>query len=327
MLAVAPSAGFQVRGLTWYQYAFTQTRAIFTYIRLGLIPLGQSIDHDYPISHTITEHGTISYLVVLVAVLATCVFCRRRYPLACFGVFAFLIWLAPTSSIVPIRDALVERRMYLPLVGLILLGCDLGSRVRVTRVTGYAAVAVTLFLFSTLCYRRNQLWKDPVQLWATAALQSKSNGRPYANLVDELVEERRCSLALPYLVHADQVAPNDYQVQLAWGRALECLGRQGEAMQKLQLAAKIQPCSQAYELMGLLYGEMGMLGAAGSALETAVKLDPTSVRAHDSFALWHESTGNAAAAQLEYRKSLALDPYDSRARSGLERVQASLVKR
>jgi hypothetical protein len=34
----------------------------------------------------------------------------------------FLTLLAPTSSIVPISDSLVERRMYLPLLGLILIG-------------------------------------------------------------------------------------------------------------------------------------------------------------------------------------------------------------
>ena len=38
---------------------------------------------------------------------------RKRWPLASFGVFVFLLLLAPTSSVIPIRDVLHERRMYL----------------------------------------------------------------------------------------------------------------------------------------------------------------------------------------------------------------------
>ena len=41
----------------WYQYGFTRLRALFTYIRLTILPVGQSLDQDYPTSHTITEHG------------------------------------------------------------------------------------------------------------------------------------------------------------------------------------------------------------------------------------------------------------------------------
>jgi tetratricopeptide (TPR) repeat protein len=285
------------------------------------------VDHDFPISHSITEHGAILYQVLLVALVALCIVLRRRFPLACFGVLTFLIWLAPTSSIIPIRDPLVERRMYLALVGLILVGCDVAGRLRFTRLTGYAAIALILIFFASLCYRRNQLWKDPVQLWGAAAMQSTSNGRPYANLVDELVEEQRCKLALPYLQHADQVLPNDYYVQMAWGRALECLGRREEAMQHLQHAAKIQPTAQIYELIGLLYGEMGQLGPAGFALQRAVELEPASARVHDSYALWYEANGNLAAAQQEYLKSLALNPADGRARAGLARLASAPARR
>ena len=59
MLAAAPSAGFSLRAFTWYQYAFTEARAIFVYIRLALLPLGQSVDHDFSISRTIAEHGSV----------------------------------------------------------------------------------------------------------------------------------------------------------------------------------------------------------------------------------------------------------------------------
>src|SRR5258708_11958139 len=65
MLGTAGTAGFSVGSFKWYQYAFTEARAIFTYIRLASLPLGQSLDHDFATSHTIFEHGAVVYMALL----------------------------------------------------------------------------------------------------------------------------------------------------------------------------------------------------------------------------------------------------------------------
>jgi hypothetical protein len=324
MLVSSSSAGLS-GPVTWYQYGFTQARAIFTYIRLALIPLGQSIDHDYPISRTVWEYGAIVYLLLLGALSAFCIVRRRRYPLACFGWLVTLILLAPTSSIVPISDPLAERRMYLPLIGLILIGCELSQHVAVRFHTGCAAMAAMLVVFAVLCYQRNQLWSQPSQLWETAAMQSTTKIRPYTNLVDQLIQEHSCNQAIPYLQHADQVFPNNYEVQLGWGRILECIGQREEALNRLQRAAAIQPGSYVYQLIGLLYGEMGNHAEAGMALQKAVECDPYSVGAHNAFAFWYETVSNLKAAEREYRLSLILDRNDRAAQAGVARVRKALL--
>lgn len=323
VLVTSSSAGFSVP-VTWYQYGYTQARAIFTYVRLALIPLGQSIDHDYPVSHTIWEYGAIFYLLLLGALSAFCIVRRSRYPLACFGLLMTLILLAPTSSIVPISDPLAERRMYLPLAGLILVGCGFADRARLRLRTGGAAVAAMLVVFAVLCYQRNQLWSQPSQLWETAAMQSTTKVRPYMNLVDQLIQEHRCGQAIPYLQHADQVFPNNYGVQMGWGRVLECVGRREEALHRLLRAAAIQPCSYVYQLIGLLHGEMGDHSEAGLALQKAVECDPNSVGAHDAFGFWYETVANLKAAEKEYRTSLALDRNDRAAQVGIARVRQAI---
>jgi tetratricopeptide (TPR) repeat protein len=320
VLATSSSAGFSLP-VKWYQYGFTQARAIFTYIRLALIPLGQSLDHDYPISRTIWEYGAIVYLLLLGALSAFCIVRRRRYPLACFGLLMTLILLAPTSSIVPISDPLVERRMYLPLVGLILIGCELAKREYFSLLTRYAAVVAMLVMFAVLCYQRNQLWSQPSQLWVAAAIQSTTKVRPYINLVDQLIQEQRCNEAIPYLQHADQIFPNSYAVQMSWGRTLQCVGRQEEALNHLRRAVALEPSSYVYQLIGLLYGEMGNYAEAGLALQKAVESDPNSASAHNAFGLWHEAVADLNAAEKEYRASLALDRNDHAANVGIARVR------
>ena len=49
-IQTADTAGFAVKGLPWYDYFYTQCRAIWIYLRMFVLPYGQNIDHDYPIS-------------------------------------------------------------------------------------------------------------------------------------------------------------------------------------------------------------------------------------------------------------------------------------
>jgi hypothetical protein len=325
LLAASSSAGFSLP-VTWYQYGFTQARAFFTYLRLAVLPLGQSIDHDFPVSRTVWQYGAIFYLMLLAALCAFLIVRRKRYPLACFGLLMTLIFLAPTSSILPIADPVVERRMYLPLVGLILIGCEIAIHLRISARTGYSIVAILLVVYAALCYQRNQLWGLPSRLWEIAASQSTTNVRPYRNLVDELIQEHRCEQAFPYLQRADQLFPNSDTVQMSWGRVLECVGRRDEALERLQRAAAMKPGSYIYQLIGLLYAEMSNYTEAGVALRKAVALDPKSIGAHNALGLWYESTSNLQAAENEYRTSLALNGNDRAARIGIVRVHEALSK-
>ena len=320
MLTHTPTAGFSVVTARWYQYAFTETRAIWTYVRLAVIPFGQSLDHDFPVSRTILEHGALFYAALLVATVGVLVWKRKKYPVSCFGFLLFLLLLAPTSSVVPIDDPLAERRMYLALLGLILVACDLASRLRLSPTAGYCVLAGLALFFGDLCYARNQLWGKPDTLLALAAAQSSTNPRPMLNLTEVLIRHNRCDLAIPYLRRAERVLGRNYYVEVGWGRTLACLNHDVEALPWLLDAARLKPCSDVFEWIGLLYGKLGRLGEAGSALKKAVQLNPYSPSAHGSLALWYSSVNDLASAEREYRTATKLDSEDLSARFGLSQI-------
>ena len=105
------------------------------------------------------------------------------------------------------------------------------------------------------------------------------------------------------------------------GRTLACLGRYPEAMDRLRRAARLKPCAQIYEWIGLVYGQMGMPAESKRALQSALQLEPDSATAHGSLALWYEKVRDFAAAEHEYRLALALNGSDAWALTGLIRVQ------
>ena len=92
MLASAGTAGFSVTTFKWYQYAFTEARAIFTYIQMAIWPSGLSLDHDFATSYTVLEHG---------AILSDDSSCGTRSDFDYFAapVSAILLWLVDVSDL------------------------------------------------------------------------------------------------------------------------------------------------------------------------------------------------------------------------------------
>jgi protein O-mannosyl-transferase len=322
MLDAAASAGFSLPSATWLQYFFTESRAIFRYVQMAVVPEGLSIDHDFPVSHSIWEHGALVWILLLIATVIGGWRVRHKYPLASFGLFFFLLGLAPTSSFVPIADPLADRRMYLPILGLILIAIEVCRSVRIPSRAGWYGAAALLLVLSAWTYRRNVEWGHPDELFAAAANQSTHNLRPYLHLTEVLVHEQNCAPAIPYLERADRLFPDSVEIATAWSWADECMGRLNEAMQKLQRAASLNPRSPLiYEWIGLLYGEMRMPVAAGDALRHAVELNPRSITAHEALGLWYREMGDLAAAEKEYKTSLSIDPLDPNARAAIAQVR------
>jgi tetratricopeptide (TPR) repeat protein len=286
-----------------------------------LVPVGQSVDHDFAVSHSITEHGAIFFLAALALLAGAAIAWRQRFRLEAFGFLMFLTLLAPTSSIVPISDSLVERRMYLPLLGLILIGSGILRRTKPRPAVAAAVIGVFLLSNIVLCYRRNQLWGDPVRFWIDTVQDWPRKWRPYGNLAETFIAQRRCAEALPYLQQAQVLLPGDARVEESLARVLECVGRRAEALDLLVRAVVLDPRSRVYEWIGLLYGEMGRSEESGRALKHAVEMDSGSVSAHDALALWYESVAQANAALIEYQHSLNLDPDDTAAKIAIMRLE------
>jgi hypothetical protein len=127
-----PTAGFSVQGVGSWRYLLTELAVIVWYLRLFVLPTPLTFDYGWPFVDSAWRADVLLPLVVLLAIVALAVASYRRYPLATFCIGWVFITLAPTSSIVPLRDAAFEHRMYLPIIGLAWLivvgGYDLSAR-------------------------------------------------------------------------------------------------------------------------------------------------------------------------------------------------------
>lgn len=318
ILTASGSAGFALKDLTWSDYFFTQCRAIWVYLRMFVLPFGQNVDHDFAISHGALDHGALLGLLALAAVSVAAWIYRRAYPLASYGWFAFLILLAPTSSFIPIKDVLVERRLYLPFLGLLLMCCEFLRRLRVTRTALTAALAGVAALFAIATYQRNNVWSDSVALWKDTVEKSPNRSRPRFQLAYAYYSEGRCAEAATEYERASQVEKPDYSLYVDWALAYDCAQQPEAALEKLHQAAALERTAHAYATMAKIYAEHKRYPEALKALDQAEKLDPsfelTYVYRGNVYLLTNEGTK----AVDQFRRALSLNPTDMVARNGLE---------
>lgn len=314
----ANTAGFSMRDLTPVQYLLTQGRVVWIYVRMFLLPFGQNIDPDIPISHGPFDHGAIFGLIALAAVAVAAWIYRKRWPLASFGVFMFLLLIAPTSSFIPIKDVLAEHRMYLPFLGLVLICCEALRRMKLARIIGIGGAAV--IVCSMITYQRNQVWSSPVALWQDAVNKSPNKYRPRFQLARQFFDEHRCQDAVQSYDKASRLGPLQDQLLIGWALALDCAGRPGEAVDKLRQAAAIYNTAHVHTQIAAVYGRQKKYAEALEELDIAEKLDPN----YDVIYLYRgnvaDALGNRTEAQRFYRHALELDPQDQPARDALARV-------
>ena len=252
---------------------------------------------------------------------------RRRFPLACYGVFVFLLLIAPTSSFVPIADPLAERRVYLPFVGLLLITVDLVRRWRVSKNTLMSAMAAVLVMEAALTWQRNRLWGSDLAIWRDSVAKSATKPRPRFQLARILYGRHQCSEAVDEYAKTAKLETPDASLLIDWGLAEDCAGHSGAAIDKIQQALQLQPTAHAWTQLAMVYGKRGDYEQGLAALDSAARLDPNYDMIYFYRGTIFVRQGKYAQAASEYQRGLALNPRNDVIRDALAKVSQNLHQR
>ncbi len=320
----ADTAGFAVAGLPWHDYLYTQGRAIWVYLRMFVLPVGLNLDHDFAISRSPLDHGAILGLAALGALGAAAIALRRKYPLSSYGVLVFLLLIAPTSSFIPIKDPLVERRMYLPMIGLVLVVADITRRLALRRATLAWTAAGILLAAGVAARARNQVWSGAIPLWEDSVAKSPRKFRPHFQLAYAYFQAGRCQEAARQYELSSRLTAKDYGLLVDWALACDCAQQPDLAVERLREAIQMERTAHAYALIGMIYAKRARRAEAEAALAEAEKINPLFAKTYVYRGNLQVTSGEYAAAADSYRRALALSPDDPDASAGLAMARRNL---
>lgn len=308
VMMTAQTAGFGMKDLTWYQYFFTQCRALFVYLGMFLFPASLNADWDFAISRNVIDHGAIVGLVALLALAGAAWHYRKRFPLASYGFFVFLIMMAPTSSFLPIKDPIAERRLYSAMLGLLLIVVDFLGRVKLEKKVLVAAGVVVLLLAAGVTHARADVWSDPIAFWEDTTRKSPEKRRVRFQMGMAYFSANQFDRAIPEFEKTAQLEPPDYNLLVDWGLALNALNRPEEALAKFKQAVALDATAHVYTQIATVYGQRERWPETLDALATAQKIDVNYAPTYYYRGNVYLKTSHFGEAIQQYRRALELQP-------------------
>jgi tetratricopeptide (TPR) repeat protein len=314
-------------------YLLTQFRVVATYLRLLILPLDQNWDYDYPLSHTLLEPRVCSALLLhlALAALAVALFRRSRrrfaaaapeagiaWRLAALGIGWFYLALSVESSVMPIRDVMVEHRLYLPSIGFFMAVAAAMARFVVPsrRIALWCGLALLCGVFTAATIARNRVWGDEMTLWRDVVRKSPDKARPRVVIGALYVKKMMPEEALRHFVRAVELDPAwdmiRMNINLTVGAIDRFKGRGSDGTQYLAADETVKPPYQrpwlalSYNNLGLAYEYLGNQFLARENFIKAATVNPALDLAWYNLALAaaYLDDNAATAAALERLNSL-----------------------
>ncbi len=265
-----PTAGFTSTEVSWFRYLMTQPNVILHYLRLAFYPRPLVFDYAWPFAENIRE--VLLPLTAVSAMIAAASILVWKRSKAGFAAAAFFLLLAPTSSILPIKDALFEYRMYLPLIALaILFVCGLQSLLE--EIFSKDIVRLKLFLIIIILiavslghatFERNKDYHHRVLMWKDVIRKQPANARAHNNL----------------------------------GKIYFDMGEGKKALSFYQKAVRLDPdYSDAYTNIGVYYSKAGNPAKAEGFYRRALGLD-------EKHGVAHYNLGTLLMAEQKYQEAV-----------------------
>ncbi len=293
--------------VTPIDYLLSQVQVTATYLRLLVLPVGQNVDHHFPISDLFGVKWFIG-LIILAGVGFAMVKLYRNHKHLCFALCWFFLLLSVEAGSFILPDVMFEHRLYLPMFGFcLLLTTGLAT---VTRPGTFKMPLILMILsLSGLTIQRNSVWQNEVELWRDSVAKSPDKARPNLNLGMALYHEKQVKEALKYLNKALSLEPGNPQ-GLTWrGLALQGVGDLDSALadynKAIELGAEKAPL---FNNRGGIYLKMNRLDKALADFEKAMSLDPQYPLAQNNCGLVYQKQNQHDKAINLFTQAINLDP-------------------
>jgi tetratricopeptide (TPR) repeat protein len=299
----------------------TQAFVWLRYLRLWLMPVGQTLFHHQPELSPLSAQG-ISAWIGLGLLGAGGVVVGRRSPAAGFALVGAALTLLPSSSFVQLKENMAEHRSFQ--AGFFLLLAIVWALPPLSRRLSWGLVAGAALLLGLATRQRVEVWSSEVALWTEATEHSPQVADAWYGLGDAYRFAGRFEEAAPAYRAALNLDPNHLDAWNNLGISRAELGDAKGAEEAWKGALRVKPsyCKGHNNLGGLAFNQREWERARSEFMSTLAYC-PDSVVAHYMLGkIYDEALKDNERAQLHYEAVLQIDPHFSRAEEVRKRLLA-----
>ena len=278
-LKFAPLGASAINPPPPFRRILTLPPAIFTYIRLIILPYDLRMDRNMDIPLSLFEGPVILSLFAIIGISIFFIrYIKREQPVL-LGVAFFLIFLFPSLNIIiPLNAPISEHWLYIPFFGISLVLAqalsDLIKKFQHYKKIIFSALTLLLITYAGITIYLNTTWKNEETLFKYIVKFGKVYPRAHYNIAVVYLNTGRYEDAIAEFKKALDVEPSYYEALF------------GSAM---------------------AYAHLNKFDLATPYFEKSIKIKPKSVIAYMYFAKALDDTGKTDMAIDLYKKAMIID--------------------
>ena len=293
-----------------WSYLCTQFSVVAKYVLLLFFPVGQNADPAFPFKAGFFDGWTPFAFLFLAGLCFVAILWRKKMPVISFGIFWFFITLSVESTIIPIRDAMFEHRLYLPVFGF-----SLATSYAVFRFFGDRRVLATMISFLVVVllgiatYQRNGIWQSELLLWSDVLSKSPWNSRAHTNMGIVLARQGKTREAIEHFNESLRIKPGDAKTLMNSGNAMAMMQQYDEAVLLFTKLIDADPRNAKAQFnLGTALAHQGKIREAERHFREAIQLVPDYADARINLGLALMRQGKMEEATACFKEVLASNP-------------------
>lgn len=325
----------------WGEYVTCEPWVWLLYVAKSFVPHHLAIDHFLMPFHVGWGQRMVGALawagIVAVAVVA---WKHRDRPAARLlaGVLAwYVVSLAPTGSLLPTVDLMVERRVYLANVAFYFLVAwglyALSRKLKLSRSVAVGILSVYVAGNALVSLHRNEVYSTPEGAWENVLTIYPTSQRALNSLANINMAKGEFEKATALYEKVIAIDPNDYVARGNFGALLESEANPkrdvSRALAMFQESARVNPAvaENHYNIARILQMQ-GRLAEAVPLYKRTLDLKPDYAPAYNNLAAIQLAWGQVDTAEPLLRRALQIDPFYTPAKENLAligRIRAGKV--
>ncbi len=274
----------------------TACKVYIYYIKLLFVPVGLSIDHNFPLVTSFSDIPGITSICLVILLIVLAIFLFKNKRIVSFSIVIYFIAPIATSSILIISyssmtSLISEHRIYASAIGFCMaistVICIGSKYILKSKLLSFETNRNKLYYIQIgimcpviiLCcittFYRNRDWKDEYTLWSKAVKHHPRSFKAQYNLGQLYTKNKDWDASISHYLKASELDFNDFQV---------------------------------HNNLGIAYKEKGDLALAIKEFNISTGLKENYSDARFNLAIALEEAGNVDQAVKEYKRSLELKP-------------------